>query len=87
MLTLEGILILTSVLTLISLDQTDAVEKKNDSYKSMAWYFSLLNFKLGIVNGEEADDDEWPFLASIQQAGHQHYCGGSVWNRYTRPSD
>lgn len=74
-------LICTLVLTLISLDLSSAVDKDEDSYKSIGWYFSLLNFNLGIVNGEEVDDDEWPFIASIQQVGHQHFCGGSVWNR------
>lgn len=79
-------LVLTCVLTFISLDESKAIDKENSSYQSIEWYTSLLNFNLGIVNGEEADDDEWPFACSIQQSGHQHYCGGSVWNRYPTSS-
>lgn len=71
-------LVTVVVIVVFSLDQSSAVDKKKPS--GLDWYLYPLSFNLGIVNGQETEESEWPFVASIQQAGHQHFCGGSVWN-------
>lgn len=72
-------LVTVVVIVVFSLDPSSAVDKKKPS--GLDWYLYPLSFNLGIVNGQETEESEWPFVASIQQAGHQHFCGGSVWNR------
>ena len=56
------------------------IRQKRESSDSNEKSFSGGNFKLGVMNGVESEPGEWPFMASIQFAKHQHYCGGSVWN-------
>lgn len=77
---MEFIQFMVLVIAALSLPQSKAFDNE---HPSLNWYnlFSPLNYNLGIVNGEEVEESEWPFVASIQQAGHQHFCGGSVWNR------